>query len=77
MDVKRVARPEVKVQIVSDVICPWCWIGKKKLEQALSVLGDKFSFQMSWEPYFLKPDIPPEGIHREKRSDQDAFKNPR
>lgn len=55
-------KPLVNVDIVSDVMCPWCWIGKKKLEAAMRQLEDKFQFRVRWQPYLLRPEAPPEGL---------------
>ena len=55
-------KPLVNVDIVSDVMCPWCWIGKKKLEAAMRQLEDKFQFRVRWQPYMLRPEAPSEGL---------------
>lgn len=51
-------------EIVSDVVCPWCFIGKRRLEKALSLLGR--SAEIRWEPFQLAPDLPPEGRGRQE-----------
>lgn len=51
----------IRLDIVSDVVCPWCAIGYKRLEQAMAALADEFSFQIEWHPFELNPDMPPEG----------------
>ena len=50
------------VEIVSDVVCPWCYVGKRNLEQALAEAGVPVS--VSWRPFQLDPTIPPEGKSR-------------
>jgi hypothetical protein len=45
-----------------NVIWPWCWVGKKKMEVAMDSLKDKIEFRVRWEPFLLKPDIPADGI---------------
>lgn len=52
-----------KLDIISDVICPWCFIGKSRLERALESRPDH-DFVVEWHPYFLNPDMPPEGMDR-------------
>ena len=52
----------VNVDIVSDVMCPWCWIGKRKLEAGMKQLEDKIEFRIRWLPYLLRPEAPPEGL---------------
>ena len=54
-------KQKIRITVISDVICPWCWIGKKKLEQAMQLCKDKYDFQLRCEPYLLKPNTPPEG----------------
>ncbi len=54
------------VDIVSDAICPWCWIGKRHFAAALDILAeDGLHFTLSWRPYQLNPDMPAEGVARE------------
>lgn len=52
------------IDIVSDVICPWCWIGKRRLEKALKMLGDPAGVTVNWKPFQLNPQMPPQGIDR-------------
>ncbi len=51
------------IQIVSDVVCPWCYIGKRRLEQALALLGRQ-DLRVQWRPFELNPHAPPEGYPR-------------
>ncbi|TGL24337.1 MULTISPECIES: DsbA family oxidoreductase [Leptospira] len=50
------------IDIVSDVACPWCYVGKKKLEKALSQVGNSITPEVRWRPFQLSPEIPEEGI---------------
>jgi len=52
---------KLKIDIVSDVMCPWCIIGYKNLETALAQLSDEFTAQISWKPFELNPDMPVAG----------------
>jgi len=54
----------LRIDVVSDVVCPWCYIGKHRLEQALSLVQD-VPVDVYWHPYFLNPWVPREGISRE------------
>ena len=54
----------VAIEIVSDVICPWCFIGKRRLEKALARLGDEIAVEVAWLPFQLNPGMPAEGIAR-------------
>jgi predicted DsbA family dithiol-disulfide isomerase len=56
--------PSVHVDVVSDVVCPWCYIGKRRLEEAIALLPD-IHVSINWRPYFLNPWIPREGIDRQ------------
>ena len=51
----------LKIDIVSDVMCPWCIIGYKNLETALAELKDEMSADITWHPFELNPDMPLEG----------------
>lgn len=54
-----------RIDIVSDAICPWCYIGKRQLERALSTLDhEDLHFSVRWNPFQLNPDMPKEGVER-------------
>lgn len=53
--------PVITVDIVSDVVCPWCIIGYKKLEKAMVQFEGKARFELSWHAFELNPSMPPEG----------------
>ncbi len=53
------------IDVVSDVVCPWCFIGKKRLEDALQLRAD-IPVEIRWRPYFLNDWVPREGISREQ-----------
>ncbi len=53
----------VKLDIISDPICPWCFIGKARLDRALEAHPDH-PFQIEWHPFQLNPDMPAEGMGR-------------
>jgi predicted DsbA family dithiol-disulfide isomerase len=55
----------VRIDVVSDVVCPWCFIGKHRLEEALKLKPD-IAVEVHWRPYFLNDWIPREGISREE-----------
>jgi predicted DsbA family dithiol-disulfide isomerase len=52
------------IDVVSDVVCPWCFIGKRRLENALALVPD-IPVDITWRPYFLNPWIPRDGIDRQ------------
>lgn len=53
----------VKLDIISDPICPWCYIGKTNLDRALEQIPDH-PFTIEWHPFQLNPDMPAEGMDR-------------
>jgi predicted DsbA family dithiol-disulfide isomerase len=55
----------VRIDVVSDVVCPWCFIGKRRLEKALALKPD-VPVEVHWHPYFLNDWIPREGISRKE-----------
>jgi predicted DsbA family dithiol-disulfide isomerase len=52
------------IRIVSDVICPWCFVGKRRLERALLTLSSDVEPEIVWSPFELNPDMPVEGMSR-------------
>jgi predicted DsbA family dithiol-disulfide isomerase len=51
--------------VISDAICPWCWIGKRQLDTALTTLRQEgLRFSVHWRPFQLNPDMPAEGVER-------------
>jgi predicted DsbA family dithiol-disulfide isomerase len=57
--------PGLRIDIVSDAICPWCYIGKRQLERALAALEkEELHFSVHWNPFQLNPDMPKEGRDR-------------
>jgi predicted DsbA family dithiol-disulfide isomerase len=55
----------LRIDIVSDVVCPWCYIGKHRIENALALVKD-VPVEVHWRPFFLNPWVPREGISREE-----------
>ena len=55
----------LRIDIYSDVICPWCYVGKRRLEKALSLLDETLLTTVTWRPFQLNPTIPKEGMERE------------
>ena len=54
----------LKIDIVSDVVCPWCVIGFKNLKKAMKILEADLNFKISWKPYELHPEIPQNGYDK-------------
>src|SRR5437879_4782263 len=55
----------LKIDIVSDVVCPWCYIGKRRIENALALVPD-VPVDVRWRPFFLNSWVPREGIGRDE-----------
>ncbi len=69
----------ITIDIVSDTVCPWCFVGKRRLEQALAQKGDVPEVRIVWRPFQLNPDMPREGADRKthlraKFGDDERFK---
>ena len=54
----------LKIDIVSDIVCPWCVIGFRNLKKAMEVLKSELDFEITWKPYELHPEIPQEGYDK-------------
>ena len=50
------------VDVISDLICPWCFVAKRRIERAASILGK--SLEMRWHPFQLNPEMPVDGLNR-------------
>ena len=54
---------KLEIDVISDVVCPWCYLGKRKLDAAMKQV-EAFAYDVRWRPFQLDPTIPPEGIAR-------------
>lgn len=54
---------EIKIDLVSDFVCPWCYIGEHRLQEAIRLASDEFEIQVNFKPFELNPDIPMEGVN--------------
>ena len=54
----------MKIDIISDTVCPWCFIGKRRLERALA-MRPNITAEITWHPFQLNPEMPPDGIERQ------------
>ena len=53
---------ELTVEIYSDVICPWCYVGKRRLERAMQQVGNPVKTHVAWRPFQLNPTMPKDGM---------------
>ena len=65
MSTLKITLKPLTIDIVSDVVCPWCYIGKRRIENALALVPD-VPVEVHWRPFFLNPWVPREGISREE-----------
>tara|TARA_B100000902_G_scaffold177602_1_gene171051 strand:+ start:650 stop:1312 length:663 start_codon:yes stop_codon:yes gene_type:complete len=56
---------KLKIDIVSDVVCPWCVIGFRNLKKAMNNMSHRVNFEINWKPYELHPEIPENGYDKE------------
>ena len=58
----------LQIDVISDIVCPWCFIGQKKLARALEVYREKNPAgnapKVAWHPFQLNPDMPDAGVDR-------------
>ena len=54
---------QLKIKVISDTICPWCYVGKRRLERAIALLGN-LPIEVEWKPFQLNPTMPREGMNR-------------
>src|SRR6266436_4997630 len=54
----------LNLEVYSDAICPWCYIGKRRLEKAQRILGERYELRVIWRPFELNPSMPREGMDR-------------
>ena len=57
------AKP-LRIEVASDVICPWCYIGKRRLAKALGLVAGEIEASIEWLPFQLNPAMPPQGVPR-------------
>ena len=59
----------INIKVISDTICPWCYIGKKQLEKAINKI-DNIEFDISYKPFQLDPTMPTDGVDRKRYIDR-------
>jgi predicted DsbA family dithiol-disulfide isomerase len=58
-----ITRPVIKIDVVSDLVSPWCYVGMRRLEQALRHFEGASEPEINWKPFEINPALPPEGVH--------------
>ncbi|KAJ9540569.1 hypothetical protein OSB04_027075 [Centaurea solstitialis] len=59
-----VGKKLIKIDVSSDSVCPWCFVGKKNLDKAVALSRDQYDFEIKWHPFLLNPSAPKEGINK-------------
>lgn len=54
----------LSIEVISDGICPWCFVGKRRLEKALKAVEGQYKTHITWRPFQLNPNMPKEGMER-------------
>jgi predicted DsbA family dithiol-disulfide isomerase len=54
----------ITIDIVSDTVCPWCYVGKRRLERALAAKSEDIKVMVGWRPFQLNPEMPEDGMDR-------------
>jgi predicted DsbA family dithiol-disulfide isomerase len=58
------AKATLAIEVISDAICPWCWVAKRRLDQAIAALAPDVMSSVTWRPFELNPDMPKDGVDR-------------
>jgi predicted DsbA family dithiol-disulfide isomerase len=56
----------IDIEVISDAVCPWCYVGKKRLEKAIAAVKGKHEITVRWKPFQLNPAMPKEGMGRKE-----------
>lgn len=56
----------ITIDVISDMVCPWCYLGKARLELAIAEVQDRVSVDVTYRPYQLNPDMPQEGVNHKE-----------
>nr|GMD51848.1 DSBA oxidoreductase family protein isoform 2 [Ipomoea batatas] len=59
-------RKLIHIDISSDSVCPWCFVGKRNLDKAIASSKDQYDFEIKWHPFFLDPSAPKEGVSKKE-----------
>jgi predicted DsbA family dithiol-disulfide isomerase len=58
------AKATIAIEVISDAICPWCWIAKRRLDRAIAVIAPDVIASVTWRPFELNPKMPKTGVDR-------------
>uniref|UniRef100_A0A7C9E3P0 DSBA-like thioredoxin domain-containing protein n=1 Tax=Opuntia streptacantha TaxID=393608 RepID=A0A7C9E3P0_OPUST len=57
-------KKHIRIDISSDTVCPWCFVGKRYLDKAIADSKDQYDFEIRWHPFLLHPSAPKEGVNK-------------
>src|ERR1700731_2176115 len=58
------AKAALAIEVISDAICPWCWVAKRRLDRAIAALAPDITASVTWRPFELNPEMPKAGVDR-------------
>src|ERR1700737_3577158 len=58
------AKGAVAIEVISDAICPWCWVAKRRLDSAIAAIAPDVMASVRWRPFELNPEMPKGGVDR-------------
>jgi predicted DsbA family dithiol-disulfide isomerase len=58
------AKATLAIEVISNAICPWCWVAKRRLESAIAALAPEITATVTWRPFELNPEMPKAGMDR-------------
>src|SRR5258705_10177152 len=58
------AKATLAIEVISDAICPWCWIAKRRLDSAIAAIAPDVMASVTWRPFELNPEMPKAGVDR-------------
>src|ERR1700730_13155078 len=58
------AEATLAIEVISDAICPWCWIAKRRLDRAIAAIASDVTASLIWRPFELNPEMPKGGVDR-------------
>jgi predicted DsbA family dithiol-disulfide isomerase len=58
------AKATLAIEVISDAICPWCWVAKRRLDRAVAALAPDVTASVTWRPFELNPEMPKAGVDR-------------
>ena len=61
------AKATLAIEVISDAICPWCWVAKRRLDRAIAAISPDVTASVTWRPFELNPEMPKAGVDRRDR----------